>query len=110
MDKEFNLIAALRIILKWKKHILVLTVIAGIAAAFFSIFVMDEWFLSYSTFYPVNQSLGDRTAIFGNEQTQMEYFGGKADVNRVLTIANSVPIIDFVIDSFKLAEHYDVNK
>ncbi len=109
MDKEFNLLTAIRIMLKWKKQILVLTVVSGIVAAVFSVFVMDEWYLSYSTFYPTNQSLSDRSAIFGNE-TQVEYFGGKSDVNRVLTIANSVPVIDFVIDSFKLAEHYDVSK
>ena len=109
MDKEFNLLAAVRIILKWKMQILILTVVSGIIAALFSVFVMDEWFLSYSTFYPTNQSLSDRSAIFGNE-TQVEYFGGKSDINRVLTIANSVPVIDFVIDSFKMAEHYDVSK
>jgi len=109
MDKEFNLLTAIRIILKWKKQILILTVASGIIAALFSVFVMDEWFLSYSTFYPTNQSLSDRSAIFGNE-TQVEYFGTKSDINRVLTIANSVPIIDFIIDSFKMAEHYDISK
>lgn len=110
MDKEFNLLAAIRIILKWKKHILILIVISAITASIFSVFIMDEWFLSYSTFYPTNQSLTDRSSIFGNEATQTEYFGGKTDVNRVLTIANSVTVIDFIIDSFKLAEHYDVSK
>ena len=63
MDKEFNLLTAIRIILKWKKQILILTVASGIIAALFSVFVMDEWFLSYSTFYPTNQSLSDRSAI-----------------------------------------------
>lgn len=109
MDKEFNLINAIRIILKWKVQLITLVVLSGVIAAVFSVFVMDEWFLSYSTFYPTNQALTDRNNIFGNEASA-DYFGDKADVNRVLTIANSVPIIDFVIDSFKLAEHYDVSK
>ena len=108
MDKEFNLIAAIRTILKWKKHILILTVASGIIAALFSVFVMDEWFLSSSTFYPINQAAADRSAIFGAEV--IDPFGGKADVNRVITMANSIPVIDFVIDSFKLAEHYKVSK
>jgi LPS O-antigen subunit length determinant protein (WzzB/FepE family) len=111
MDKEFNLIAAIRTILKWKMHILVLTITSGIIAAIFSVFVMDEWFLSWSTFYPTNQALNDRTAIFNTDASvQMEYFGSKQDVNRILTIANSNPVIDYVIDSFKLAEHYKVEK
>lgn len=110
MNQEFNLIAAIKTILKWKNHILILTLTSGIIAAVFSVFVMDEWFLSWSTLYPTNQSLTDRSSIFGADATQVEYFGTKADVNRVLTIANSNPVIDFVIDSFKLAEHYEVDK
>jgi uncharacterized protein involved in exopolysaccharide biosynthesis len=108
MDKEFNLITAIRVLLKWKNHILSLIVISGISAALFSVFIMDEWFLSWATIYPTNQSLSDRAAIF-NSDAQAEYFGNKADINRVLTIANSNPVFDFMIDSFHLAEHYDIN-
>jgi capsular polysaccharide biosynthesis protein len=111
MDKEFNLLAAIRIILKWKNQILVLTLASGIIAALFSVFVMDEWFLSWSTFYPTNQALNDRSSIFNTEAAnQVEYFGTKQDVNRILTIANSNPVIDYVIDSFHMAEHYKIEK
>jgi capsular polysaccharide biosynthesis protein len=110
MDNEFNLITAIRIILKWKKQIVITVAASGIIAALFSVFVMDEWFLSWATFYPTNQAQNDRAAIFNSEAAaQVEYFGNKADVNRVLTIANSNPVIDFVIDSFHLAQHYDID-
>src|ERR1700743_735942 len=103
MDKEFNLVAAIRILLKWKMPIAIITIVAGIAAAFFSFFIMDEYFLSWSTFYPVNQYLTDRVHIFNSESSagQIDYFGNKGDVNRVLTIANSEPVINYIIDSFK---------
>lgn len=112
MDKEFNLIAAIRIVLKWKKPILILVIISGIAAALFSVFVMDEYFLSSSTFYPSNQYVTSREMIFNSQNTggQIEYFGGKGDVNRILTIANSEPVMDYIIDSFKLVEHYKIDR
>lgn len=112
MDKEFNLVAAIRILLKWKMPLLVVTLVSGIAAGLFSVFVMDEYFLSWSTFYPTNQYLSDRSMIFNTESSggQVEYFGGKNDVNRVLTIANSETVINYIIDSFKLADHYKVDK
>lgn len=112
MDKEFNLVAAIRILLKWKMPLLVLTLVSGIAAGLFSVFVMDEYYLSWSTFYPTNQYLSDRSMIFNTESSggQVEYFGGKNDVNRVLTIANSETVINYIIDSFKLADHYKVDK
>lgn len=113
MNQEFNLIAAIRIVIKWKKPIFILLFISGIVSAFFSVFVMDELYYSWSTFYPINQALSDRAAIFNSESNpKMDYFGDKSDVNRVLSIATSNPVIDFVIDSFHLAEHYkiDTNK
>jgi capsular polysaccharide biosynthesis protein len=112
MDKEFNLIAVLRIIIKWSRPIAILTITAGVLAAIFSFVFMDNWFLSWSTFYPTNQYTTDRSMIFNSENTggQIEYFGGKGDVNRILTIANSAPIMDYIIDSFKLAEHYKIDK
>ncbi len=109
MDKEFNLVSVIKTILKWKTPIIVLTLLSGVIAAIFSVFVMDEYYLSWSTFYPTNQSLSDRSAIFSTENVQLEYFGNKADVNRILTIANSTPVIDFVIDSFHIAQHYDID-
>lgn len=112
MDKEFNLVSVIRIVLKWKMPIVAVTFSAGVIAALFSVFVMDEFYLSWSTFYPTNQYLSDRSMIFNTENTggQIDYFGGKADVNRILTIANSAPVIDYIIDSFKLVEHYKIDR
>src|SRR5580692_3696363 len=111
MDKEFNLIAVIKILLKWKKPILILTVVAALIAAFVSLFVMDEYFLSWSTFYPVNQYVYDRSMIFNSETTggQISYFGGKDDINRIITIANSEPVMNYIIDSFKLVQHYKID-
>ncbi|MCW5908092.1 MAG: hypothetical protein KIS94_09555 [Chitinophagales bacterium] len=111
MDKEFNLITVIKTILNWKKPIIVLTLVSGVAAALFSVFVMDEYYLSWSTFYPTNQYLSDRSMIFNTENSggQIDYFGGKADVNRILSIANSAPVIEYIIDSFKLVEHYKID-
>jgi len=110
MDKEFNLVAAVRIILKWKTPILILVIVSGIVAGLFSVFVMDEYFLSSSTFYPTNQNINDRSQIFNTQSgAGVEYFGNKSDVNRVLTIANSEPLMNYIIDSFKLVSHYKID-
>lgn len=111
MNREFNLIEAIRILLKWKWQIIGLSAISAVVAAVFALFVMDEYYYSWSTFYPTNQAMTDRTSIFNTETAQqMEYFGGKGDINRILTIANSVPVIQSIIDSFDLPKHYDINK
>jgi len=110
MDKEFNLIEVVRTLLKWRIPLLIITIIAAVASAIFSVFIMDEYYLSWSTFYPTNQSVFDRSSMFNSESgVTIDYFGGKGDANRVLTIANSFPVIQHVIDSFHLAQHYEID-
>lgn len=110
MNKEFNLIEAIRILLKWKWQIVGITAISAVVAAIFALFVMDEYYYSWSTFYPTNQAMTDRTSIFNTETAQqLDYFGGKGDINRILTIANSVPVIQSIIDSFNMPAHYQVD-
>lgn len=98
--------------MKWKMPILIMVIVSGIIAGFVSVFVMDEYFLSSSTLYPTNQYVNDRAMIFNSANTggQIDYFGGKGDINRILTIANSEPVIDYIIDSFKLVEHYKIDR
>jgi capsular polysaccharide biosynthesis protein len=108
MNQELNLVGTIRIFIKWWKQIVAMTVAAALISAFVSVFVMDEWYFSWSTLYPTNQNKNDRAVIFNTENggMQTEYFGTKSDVNRILTIANSAPVINYIIDSFRIAEHY----
>lgn len=111
MDKELNLIAAIRILLKWKLPLVIVISLSAFIAAFSAVYVMDEYYMSWSTVYPTNQYLSDRAMIFNTESSggQIDYYGNKNDVNRLLSIANSAPLIDYVIDSFKLVSHYKID-
>lgn len=112
MSQDLTLVDALRVILRWKKQIIGATILSGIVAALWSVFVMDEYYYSWATIYPTNQYLNDRSMIFNSENSggQIDYFGSKADVNRLLSLANSAPVQDYIIDSFKLVEHYDIDR
>lgn len=111
MNREFSLVSVLRVFILWRKPILAITLASGVVAALVSLFVMDEYYLSFSTFYPTNQSLTDRSMMFNvdNMGGEVNYFGEKEDVNRCLTIANSSPVINSVIEQFKLVDHYQID-
>ena len=108
MDKDHNLLGVVRVLLKWKSQIIIVTVAAGVIAAVYSWFFMDDYYKSYATLYPVNLAYNDRAAIFNLEHS--DYYGGKEDVNRVLTISQSAPIAAAIIEKYKLADHYKINK
>jgi capsular polysaccharide biosynthesis protein len=102
------MLGAIRVLLKWKKQILIVTVTATVIAAAYSVIFMDDYFKSYATLYPINLAYNDRAAIFNLEQ--IDYYGTKEDVNRVLTITQSGPIEAYIIEKYNLADHYKISK
>jgi uncharacterized protein involved in exopolysaccharide biosynthesis len=110
MSSNHHFIQAIKIVLKWKWHILGATLLSAIIAALVSLFAMKEWYSSRAIIYPINQGITDRSTLFNEKgETQVEYYGTKNDVNRLLEIANSSPITDFLINHFHIVEHYGTN-
>lgn len=108
MDNEYNMLGAIRVLIRWKKQIMIATLAATVIAAVYSWFFMKDYYRSYATVYPINLAYNDRSAVFSLEH--VEYFGTKEDVNRVLTIAQSKPIENYIIYGYDLAGHYEINK
>lgn len=109
-SQEYNLVHVLRILNKWKKHILIITVAAAIFTAAFSWFCMEDYFLSSTTIYPINMAYTDRSIMFNTEgAVDLKYFGEKEDVGRVLSIANSTDVKQYIINKYELAKVYDVD-
>ena len=91
--------------------ILIATIVSGIVSVLVSVFVLKEYYRSRAIIYPINQGITDRSTLFSEKgESQVEYYGTKNDVNRLLEIASSSPIVDFLINHYKLAEHYNENK
>jgi hypothetical protein len=42
-------------------------------------------------------------------QDWIDYFGGENEVDRATVVGNSANVISFLIDSFKIAAHYDID-
>jgi capsular polysaccharide biosynthesis protein len=101
MDKEYNLLGVVRVLIKWKNHIAIATVAATLIAAAYTLFFMEDYYRSYATIYPINLAYNDRAAVFNLDH--VEYYGNKEDVNRILTICQSGPIEGYIIEKYNLA-------
>jgi capsular polysaccharide biosynthesis protein len=108
MEQSNDLVRLIQIIYKWRKPLIVVTVIVGIASSVFTWFFMPDYFKSTVNFYPSNPIMTDRQVLFSNSSGEIEidYFGSAGDVDRILTIANTSGIIDYIINKYKLMEHY----
>lgn len=110
MNRSFNLIQLVKIVLKWWIPITILIVIAALGSVITSL-LMDEYYKSKSIFFPTNLSITNRQMLFSEATGDMlpSYFGEEEDVERVLTIARSEPLVDYMINRFKLYDAYNID-
>lgn len=109
-ENTSSLIGLLNILIKWKKPIGIFVVIATIASVVVSLLLPDE-FESVAVFYPVNPAMTDRQMLFNEKGTDqyIDYFGSKNDINRMISIAYSASVIDYLINEYKLYDHYKID-
>jgi len=110
MNESYSLVDSLKVLLKWKKPIGVFVTISTIAAVIVTLLI-PNYFESIAIFYPTNPAMTDRQMLFNDKGTDQyfDYFGSKADVNRMLSIAYSADVIDYLIVKFDLATHYKID-
>jgi uncharacterized protein involved in exopolysaccharide biosynthesis len=109
-ENTSSLIGLLNVLIKWKKPIGIFVAIVTIASVVVSLLLPDE-FKSVALFYPVNPAMTDRQMLFNEKGTDqyIDYFGSKNDINRMISIAYSANVIDYLINEYKLYNHYNID-
>ena len=100
----------IRTVVKWKWVLLGVSLAAIIASVIISL-NMPNYYKSTVTFQPLNLTLLEPSMIFelNPGEQNIGTFGGKSDANRIITLANSGPIIDYIINDNKLWVHYGID-
>ncbi|MCF8301688.1 MAG: hypothetical protein K9I94_00325 [Bacteroidales bacterium] len=93
MENYFNNLNLLKLVLKWKWHLVVIVIIAGILAVIFSgkQFITPK-FKATAIVYPSN----------------IEPYSDESETEQMLQWFNSKDIKDSVIDKFNLGDHYKI--
>ena len=95
MDKYFNNESILKVIFKWKWHIVAVTIVAAVAGAIFSgpTFITPK-FKSEAIVYP----------------NGLSEFSDETYTEQMLQVMESQEIVDSVVEIFNLMEHYGIDK
>lgn len=111
MEQSNDLLRLLQIIFKWKKPIMVTTVIVAILACIVTWFFMPNYYKSTVNFYPSNPIMTDRQVLYSQiaGEIEIDYFGSASDVDRILTLAYTSSMVDYIINHFQLMEHYGID-
>ena len=95
MDNNFNNLSLVQLVLKWKWHILIITVVAALCGAIFSssLFI-TPLYKSVAVAYPANISP----------------YSDESETEQMLEIINSTSIMDSVVEKYDLWTDYKINK
>ncbi len=103
-----HLLDVLKIIFKWKKPIIITCIAIALLTAIISL-IIPVYYKGVTVFYAASPSLQSPAAIFGESSKDLEFYGESEDIDRILQCANSKELTDFMVNTFNLYEHYDIN-
>lgn len=100
----------LRILFKWAKPIGILTAAAAVLSSIVSL-VLPEYFQSTATFLVGNPYMMERGSLFKREagDNPVYLFGGEYDMNRVISLAESSGLSNYLVKKFNLYKQYDID-
>ena len=109
---SFNLVEIIRILLKQKRLIILITVLAVALGGVFML-VKKKKYKAEARFFVNNPLYGDRNTLFRtSEQRYVDYFGGDDDLDKITALGNSDTVMDRIIrncDFDKIYKFGDMN-
>lgn len=107
MEHTDNLLGVIKTLYQWRKQILGLSFLAAIGTAGISL-LLPNYYKATTVFLAASPDLARPDILYGKSNGGQPY-GTANDIDRILTIASSNELGDYLIDSFKLFEHYDID-
>lgn len=108
-ELKFDLFDVIRVGIKWKKYILGLAIAASLIASIYY-FIETNTYQAYGSFFPASAVMSGRINLFREtNQEWIDFFGGENEVDRASVVGNSANVISYLIDTFKIADHYKID-
>ncbi len=108
MENRDNLIEVIRVLYRWRKVIRNACLAALVVSVGISL-LLDNYYEAKTVFYPTSPRLANPELLFGYTGQVTDYFGSDRDLDRLMEIARSREVEDFLIERFRLYEHYDID-
>jgi len=108
MENKDNLLGVVETVLKHSRYIVITCLIVGIGAVVISL-LLPVYYKASTIFLAASPDQAMPERIFGTSTTSLQYFGNNNDNDRLLTIAESSELANYLIDKFDLYDHYGID-
>ncbi len=109
MESKDNLLGIVQTLWKWRKPVLIVTAAAAVGTAIITL-LLPNYYKATTTFLAASPDLAKPELLFNTGGAYRNEYGNANDIDRLLTIAESSELVNFLVDSFSLYEHYRINK
>ena len=103
-----HLLSVLQTLWRWRGPILGLTA-AGTVLAIIVSLVLPNYFMSNTTFLALSPDQVSIDGVFGNTNGRMNFYGTGDDIDRVMAVAESDEVVDYMVETFSLYSVYDID-
>ena len=107
MDNPNSLLGVIQSMWRWRKRIIIICAITALGSVIICL-LLPNYYKSSAIFYAASPNLAFPEPV-GMESRETEYYGEKEDMDRVLTIAESKEIAEYLIDKYNLFAHYEID-
>jgi len=107
MNSQDSLVDVLAVLWKWRKKIIWTTAAVAIGSIILSL-TLSNYYKSTTVFFAASTDINKPEQVFGLTNKATRFYGDDFDNDRLLTVASSSELIQFLLDSFKIAAHYDM--
>lgn len=108
--KDFNSAGLFWFLMKWKKELLIIAIVAIIVSSVVSIFIKNKYKSTVILFPSSTSSVSKALLSEGNGAKQdILQFGEEEETEQLLQVLQSDDIRDAVIKNFNLLQHYDID-
>lgn len=108
MDPNQTFVDLVRLFTSRRKFIIRNVLITMLVAVGVSL-LLSNYYQATTIFYPASPDVMKPEHIFGQSNQPMEYYGTGLDLDRMLTVAQSNELVDFMVDSFNLFKRYKID-
>ncbi len=106
MKENDSLLDVVVLLYKWRKPLIIATLLAAITTAAISL-ILPNYYQASTQFYAASPDLAKPTPI-GNAANNINIYGNDHDIDRLLAISRSSEITDHLISKFNLYTLYDI--
>lgn len=107
-EPDFSLLGVLRSLWQWRRPIIITTLVAAIGSVIISL-MMTVYFMAETRFLAINPDQANPDIISGTIASKTPLYGNMNDIDRLLAIAESNELVDFLVVKYDLYAHYDID-